>query len=633
MSFTRYKLAFQFVVTFFALSLVPALYFYSEYKKIDIQAVNAVEQSNRNKLEYASAELQTTLTKINLSLRSLSTNGLFNQALLKPSESNINALKDFWLLVTQTQGYYSQLRLLDVNGQELIRINSSERVSEIVDDDRLQYKGERDYFAYAQTLKPNELGTFGIDLEHEFGEVVYPLTPSYRVIIPLQLQGELQGYFVANLDLKRIYKRLAYKRNLANLPSVVNTDGYYLMSNHGQATFGHLIERNSEYNLSNQHPLLWEKINQASNGTVRDGNRWFSFQKSFMASKDSKNNIIFIIESDHKSVSPIVNDALTDLLVQASFLTIIILLITFGFVTWNYNHQKNSMASKIARAAMNGMSAMVITDHNNRIVEVNEEFTRVSGYELIDVVGKQPSLFSSGKHNQEFYMAMWKELEEKGIWEGEVVNKRRDGTKITEILRIQTVRDQNNIIQFYVASFVDITHRKELEDRLRELSERDPLTSLWNRRKFDNEMTSHSIRVKRYPDSETTSLALLDIDHFKRINDKYGHDEGDNVIINVAKILTDHLRESDLVARIGGEEFALIMPHTSIGEAEIVVNRLRTAIHLETSMGITVSAGVTDICSRSSDSYKRADIALYESKSLGRNQVSVLSTHESESIA
>jgi len=291
------------------------------------------------------------------------------------------------------------------------------------------------------------------------------------------------------------------------------------------------------------------------------------------------------------------------------------------------------MASKIARAAMNGMSAMVITDHNNRIVEVNEEFTRVSGYELKDVVGKQPSLFSSGKHNQEFYMAMWKELEEKGIWEGEVVNKRRDGTKITEILRIQTVRDQNNIIQFYVASFVDITHRKELEDRLRELSERDPLTSLWNRRKFDNEMTSHSIRVKRYPDSETTSLALLDIDHFKRINDKYGHDEGDNVIINVANILTDHLRESDLVARIGGEEFALIMPHTSIGEAEIVVNRLRTAIHLETNMGITVSAGVTEICSRSSDSYKRADIALYESKSLGRNQVSVLSTHESESIA
>lgn len=633
MSFTRYKLAFQFVVTFFVLSLVPALYFYSEYKKIDIQAVNAVEQSNRNKLEYASAELQTTLTKINLSLRSLSTNGLFNQALLKPSESNINALKDFWLLVTQTQGYYSQLRLLDVNGQELIRINSSERVSEIVDDDRLQNKGERDYFAYAQTLKPNQLGTFGIDLEHEFGEVVYPLTPSYRVIIPLQLQGELQGYFVANLDLKRIYKRLAYKRNLANLPSVVNTDGYYLMSNQGQATFGHLIERNSEYNLSNQHPLLWEKINQASNGTVRDGNRWFSFQKSLMASKDSKNNIIFIIESDHNSVSPIVNDALTDLVVQASFLTIIILLITFGFVTWNYNHQKNSMASKIARAAMNGMSAMVITDHNNRIVEVNEEFTRVSGYELKDVVGKQPSLFSSGKHNQEFYMAMWKELEEKGIWEGEVVNKRRDGTKITEILRIQTVRDQNNIIQFYVASFVDITHRKELEDRLRELSERDPLTSLWNRRKFDNEMTSHSIRVKRYPDSETTSLALLDIDHFKRINDKYGHDEGDNVIINVAKILSDHLRESDLVARIGGEEFALIMPHTSIGEAEIVVNRLRTAIHLETSMGITVSAGVTDICSRSSDSYKRADIALYESKSLGRNQVSVLSTHESDSIA
>ncbi len=291
------------------------------------------------------------------------------------------------------------------------------------------------------------------------------------------------------------------------------------------------------------------------------------------------------------------------------------------------------MASKIARAAMNGMSAMVITDHNNRIIQVNEEFTRVSGYELEDVIGKQPSTFASGKHNQEFYMEMWKELELHGIWEGEVVNKRRDGSKITEILRIQTVKDKHNVIQFYVASFIDITHRKELENRLRDLSERDPLTGLWNRRKFDAEMSSLSLKTKRYPNSETATLALLDIDHFKRINDTYGHDKGDVTIKEVARILTNHLRETDVVARIGGEEFAIIMPHTPLNEAEIVINRVRTAIHIETSLNITISGGITEIGPTAGNSYKRADIALYESKTLGRNQVNILSVVESDSIA
>lgn len=146
-------------------------------------------------------------------------------------------------------------------------------------------------------------------------------------------------------------------------------------------------------------------------------------------------------------------------------------------------------------------------------------------------------------------------------------------------------------------------------------------------------MVSHSQRIKRYPDSEHVSLALIDIDHFKRINDKYGHDIGDKVIGEVAQTLSTHLRETDIIARIGGEEFAIIMPHTPLDEAEVVVNRLRTAVKLESDLNITVSGGVTDICSKPGDSYKRADIALYESKTLGRNQVNVMASAEANSIA
>lgn len=209
---------------------------------------------------------------------------------------------------------------------------------------------------------------------------------------------------------------------------------------------------------------------------------------------------------------------------------------------------------------MDGMSAVVITDRQNRIIKVNNEFTRLSGYTFEDVKGKQPSIFASGLHKVEFYMQMWKALQDNGVWEGEVINKRKDGESITEILRIQSIRDEDNVIQFYVASFVDISHRKALENRLRELSEKDALTDLWNRRKFDQTISLECAKRRRYPDQAQSCLAIIDIDHFKRINDKFGHNEGDLVLRTVAKGIQDQLRESDFIARIGGEEFAIIFP-------------------------------------------------------------------------
>lgn len=633
MSFTRYRVFLQFIVTFAVLACVPTLYFLNEHAKIDKRALQTVEQNNIHKLEYAKAELQVSVDQIITAASSLSNNGLLHQAILNPTQENLQNVSYLWLLVAKTQGVYSQLRFIDSQGMEKIRINTSEFKSEIVAPNDLQYKGDRKYFAYAQSLQGNQVGTYGIDLESEYGELTTPLTLGYRVIVPIELQGERKGYFIANLDLKRIYRSLAYKRNNNNLPTIFNGDGYYILPNDGTRILGNIINEHKEYSLSKQYPSLWRRIQLTNSGTVKEGSSWYSFIKTDITHTSTKEPLIFVLESDLSDIQPIANEERRELNTQAVFLLIIIALITFSFITWNYNHEKNSMASKIARAAMNGMSAVVITDHNNRIIQVNEQFTKSSGYTLEEVKGKQPTVFSSGRHNQEFYMNMWKALENEGIWEGEVVNKRRDGSLITEILRIQTVTDKQGTIQFYVASFIDISHRKALEDQLRELSEKDPLSGLWNRRKFDTEMVSHSQRIKRYPDSEHVSLALIDIDHFKRINDKYGHDIGDKVIGEVAQTLSTHLRETDIIARIGGEEFAIIMPHTPLDEAEVVVNRLRTAVNLESDLNITVSGGVTDICSKPGDSYKRADIALYESKTLGRNQVNVMASAEANSIA
>ncbi|WP_038176524.1 sensor domain-containing diguanylate cyclase [Vibrio pacinii] len=633
MNKSQYKLIFQFLVVFSILALVPFLYFYTQFNQLDTKTQQYVEQLNRNKLEYSKAELQTSLTEVSTSLQYLSNNGMLDKVLQQPNQENIQALQDFWLLIVRTQGYFSHLRFIDAQGMEVVRVNSSQNDDEIVPLQQLQFKGDRSFFKYAQTLTNDEVGEFGIDLESEYGEITTPFTPAYRVIYPLSSNGKRTGYFIANLDLTRIYRGLAYKRNSDYLPNIVNKDGYYIMSPNNQGIMGHLIAANEQANIALQYPKLWQMINERDSGTFRSSQNWISFTTAMFDDIENIDKLTFFITTDFSQAQAFTDLESRDLYIQATFIFIILFLLSFTFVAWNHNHIKNSLDSKIARAAMNGMSAVVITDRNNRIIQVNSEFTRVSGYTLNDVKGKPPSVFASGKHQQQFYMNMWKVLEEQGLWEGEVVNKRRDGSLITEILRIQTVKDRRGTIQFYVASFVDISHRKELEDRLRELSEKDSMTSLWNRRKFDSEMQVQVSRIKRYRKHETSTLALIDIDHFKRINDKHGHDKGDEVIKEVALSLKHHLRETDLVARIGGEEFAIIMPHTELNEAEMVLNRIRIAINLESELNITISVGLTEISASAQETYKRADIALYESKSLGRNQVSVFSASEADTIA
>jgi diguanylate cyclase (GGDEF)-like protein len=192
-------------------------------------------------------------------------------------------------------------------------------------------------------------------------------------------------------------------------------------------------------------------------------------------------------------------------------------------------------------------------------------------------------------------------------------------------MRIQAIIEAGKV-SYYITSIVDITERKELENRLRELSEKDSLTHLWNRRKFERELTLQTQLVERYPDDYSVCLCLIDIDYFKRVNDEQGHDQGDKVIVKVSDVLSEKLRVTDFLARIGGEEFAVIMPHTSTPEAQLVVERLRQAIELDESLTITISAGISDLSQDSTRSYKCADIALYESKTLGRNQVSLCLT-------
>ncbi|MDN3611683.1 diguanylate cyclase [Vibrio ostreicida] len=627
-----FRILVQFSLVFALLAIVPSLYFISELTQAKQSTEQHLDLLAESKLSDTRSALVAQSNNILNSIKRLSNNGLFLRAVAEPSQQHRQALEDSWRLFLETHGDFSQLRLLDAQGQERVRVNHHQGASMVVPPASLQNKRHRDYFKFAQTAQAQSISAFGIDLERENGDIVLPLKPSLRFIVPVDIKTQRMGYFVANLDLNYLYHRLNMKTP-ETLPDVFNEQGYYVMSNHNERVMGHIVEWNAHHRLDTIYPVLWEKIPLSQKGTLTQQGQRISFDKVTLDMPGITLKLILVTKTTDKQVSKLYLVQRNALLIQALVVALVIFLISLCFVVWNHNHAKNSMDSQIARAAMNGMSAMLITDRHNRIIRTNEEFTRVSGYTFEEVKGKQPSFFAASKHEQEFYINMWKILESDGLWEGEVVNKRRDGSPITEILRVQTVKDISHVIQFYVASFVDISHRKELENRLREMSEKDAMTGLWNRRKFDQKILSYCYKTRHHHISQVTCFAIADVDHFKRINDNLGHDEGDKIIKSVALALAQELRHTDFIARIGGEEFAIIMPYTQLNEAERLSNRLRLSVSLRHNEQVTVSIGVTDMDHSVADTYKRADVALYESKSLGRNRVSLLPCNEMDTVA
>lgn len=537
-------------------------------------------------------------------------------------------------MLARGQKYYSQLRYLDLTGNEVFRVNYKDGRATVVPDNELQNKSSRDYYEVLQKLEIGDVSSRGIDLEVENGEIVHPLTPALRIMTPVAKGNRIIGYFIANLNMLEIYKRLHYQIGAsAAVPVILNKTGHVIMGPDPAESFGHVIESRSDKTYAKLYPSLWKDIQDNSSSSYFDGKNWYFHSDISPKIKQFEGPIYMVLHIENQQFSSQYRQEKQAIVVQVITLSFLISMISASFVLWNSNHKKNSIDSQLAKAAMNGMSALVITDRNNRIIKVNQEFTRVSGYNLEDVKGRQPSMFASGRYNQEFYIKMWSIITKTGVWEGEVVNRRKDGSLITEILRIQTIKDSNDVIQFYVASFVDISKHKELENKLRNLSEKDALAGCWNRRKFDLELRDECSRVNRYPTREQSCLAILDIDHFKRINDRFGHDYGDRVIQTVAQVLQRECRETDFVARIGGEEFGVILPHTTTEEAEYVLNRLRIAVSIELDNVVTVSGGITNLTNDPALNYKCADLALYEAKAAGRNSVCLFLDSEMSEIA
>ena len=269
---------------------------------------------------------------------------------------------------------------------------------------------------------------------------------------------------------------------------------------------------------------------------------------------------------------------------------------------------------------------ILITDAESRILAVNPAFTEISGYRAEDVVGKQPDLLASGKHEPEFYRDMWRTIRETGSWSGEIWNQRRDGSIFPELLQITTVRSASGEVLHYVGTFLDLTERKEAEDRIRQLAEFDPLTGLPNRSLLGDRMAQAMARAER--ENRRVAALVLDLDRFKTINDSLGHAIGDQLLKGVATRLRDLVRHSDTVSRLGGDEFVVVLtglehPAQALPAARKILEALAAPFQLgEHELLITPSIGIALYPANAGDPetlLKHAEAAMYHAKNQGRN--------------
>ena len=296
----------------------------------------------------------------------------------------------------------------------------------------------------------------------------------------------------------------------------------------------------------------------------------------------------------------------------------------------------------LERAAIffeNSQEGMIITDSKGRITSINRAFSKITGYTRPEVLGKTPAVLKSGMHEEEFYQNLWDSLSFNGRWQGEIWNKRKNGEVYPEWLSISKIDGASSSDVSYMAIFTDISSIKEADKKLHYYANYDQLTGLCNRVQFDN-LFNHTLSTAKRRGTKI-ALMFLDLDHFKEVNDTHGHNVGDMMLKKIARKLQAVLRKNDIIARIGGDEFTVLLegikePEDAMEVALKLNDTIKEPIEIDGNVFfMSLSIGIAIYPTHGDDVAtlsKHADTAMYEIKSRGRNGAMIYNSQFTDKI-
>ena len=552
--------------------------------------------------------LKSVIEDADNTIKSLATNKTISEYITADKYHTQEELEQIFLAVANSRKEIAQIRLISKTGNEIIRIdkNRNDNTSIVVPTEKLQDKSDRDYFKIVSKMKEQSIWHSKFDLNIENEKVEIPYNPMFRTAMPLfKNDKEFIGMVIVNIQIDELFSNIG--KSSAFEHYILDKDNNFILHSNDEFSFNKY--KNIERNLNQDFP-----IGLSDKGI-------FSFSINDILNNDDKAVFVLKTKNGYKST-------LLDSKIYTAFWVAIITII-LSFILSIYisrNPVKLQMALLKAHEKLNEFASIIdkyvitaTTKKDSTIISVSDAFVKLSGYSKEELIGEKMSIIRHPDEDEEKFKVLWNTVSSGKTWNGEIKNKNNNDEDYWLHQHIVPTFDKDNNVETFVSLGTDITAKKELE----KMASIDKLTNIYNRRMIDEFLNKEIEKEKRH--SNGLSVILIDIDHFKNVNDTYGHQMGDLVLSQVAKLITENSRKSDIHGRYGGEEFIVICPKTTGKQALVLAEKIRASVEnfVFDQIGIkTISLGISSFEENDTeeDLIKKADIALYQAKNSGRNR-------------
>jgi len=659
-SISNMEVARRAALLFFPVAILLLIALYSVYDIDRTSSMGSLIHEEEVVVQQQESHFTRTFSNIVSDLLVMTSHADFTELLNDLDEDpykHIHNISQEFLSFIDHKGVYDQLRYLNMRGKETIRIDLNDGKPTIVGKERLQNKGDRYYFIRTVAMERGQVYISPFDLNVENGKIEQPLKPMLRVAIPIVDRFEIRhGIVILNFLGQKLLDELSQIGiNSPGETLVLNMDGYWLKGIDPADEWGFMFPDRQEKTFGARFPKVWKSISAKERGRVStdDGlftyatvkplaKGWASASGEYQAYQPSKG------DADLSNYSWKIVSFVPAATIQAEGDRLRLPLLVLGFIltiVWGMYSLLSSKAKvqkKQARLALqekdqriheiidSAFDGIITINEKGIISSFNPAACTIFGYSSDEMIGKNISSLVPSPHREmhDDYLSRYIETRETHVIDKprEVEAIRKDGSAFPLSLCVGAKQYSDHWM--FTGIVRDITERKKMEADLEKMAVTDALTGIYNRGYFNRHLNDEYKRSKRY--NIPLSLIILDIDHFKSVNDTYGHPAGDALLIAVATELHNLARDTDIVARYGGEEFVLILPQTDGKSALILAERLRAAVaNISVSaekemISVTISLGLACIPGSEADSpdhYLRiADRALYQAKETGRNK-------------
>lgn len=560
-------------------------------------------------------------------------------------EEHIGALNfQFPSFITHKK-VYDQIRLIAQTGQEIIRIDLEDGSPKLALKEELQNKTDRYYFKETMALEPGKIFISPFDLNIEHGNIEIPLKPMIRFGIPVtDYEGNKRGILILNYLGNNLIKAIEDVSTTSMGKAILlNSDGYWLKGLKPEDEWGFMYPDKKDRLFSAQYGDAWKQISADESGQFVNMDGMFSFASirplsGYSSIEAASSNyhwkLISFIPSEtlNRHANSLKKTAIVLLLLLTFIWLLVCVIIAYGKEKDYLNELSiRERDARIRDIVDTAFDAIITINEHGIISSFNHAASKMFGYDESEAIGNSINMIVPSPHKEmhDDYLTRYITTREAHIIKKprEVDGLRKDGSTFPVELCVGAKEHDGGWL--FTGILRDITERKRMKIELEKMATTDALTGLFNRGYFNRTFENEYRRSTRY--QLPFSLIIMDSDHFKSVNDNYGHPAGDAFLIALAKEISGVVREVDIVARYGGEEFVAILPQTGGNDAMIIAERLRKAIEAmeitfeDHTISRTASIGVVSLpgvqVGSADELLKMADSALYRAKDSGRNRV------------